>query len=261
MALSTGERAACGEKRFRDNLPRQDRFRCRAGGVGRREHSHRGCSARRCLGAQGWFIAGVQGGVVRPGGGSVRPRCHHEREAFHTFSSHGSGPEQCVADVAGVLAKVELTNWRLRAVLRREDSYEDRPARTRVEVVLAQPQPAAWRSRCCNSLQTSAEPECRLSIFEVAVDAVGQVSAGSTSSWTGWRSWLACCWETPRTTPTTTRRACASLSKLRTLWMRPQLCMVAKPMVDFDEFDQPSLACFQVQCWKIVPPQELQFCR
>ena len=41
----------------------------------------------------------------------------------------------------------------------------------------------------------------------------------------------------------------------------PSCAWLQKPMVDFDEFDQPSLACLQVQRWKIVPPQELQFYR
>ena len=105
--------------------------------------------------------------------GSPRCRFRGKRSALATMklftrvadavflAAAGVQPGQRIADVAGALAKVELTNWRLRAVLRREVGYENRPAMTRVEVVFACFRSAAARGICWHG-KAAAATLCRL---------------------------------------------------------------------------------------------------
>ena len=140
---------------------------------------------------------------------------------------------------------------------------------------------------CCNSLQTSADPECLVKLSDVAVDAVGQVSAGAYKfvgrlqivarvllgdpthdANDDAKGVLRVAFALDEAAAQAKLQRAVSLQQSMPvthglLWLREDTLqrVVAKPMVDFDEFDQPSLACFQVQCRKIVPPQELQFWR
>ena len=183
------------------------------------------------------------------------------------LAAAGVQPGQRSTDVAGALAKVELTNWRLRAVLRREVGSENRPARTRVEVVFAQPQLAAFVGTAKPLLQLSADfctpgvPLVKLS--DVAVDAAGQVSAEAyknvdrlqivarvllgdpTHDANDDEKGVRVIFEVADALDEAAARAklqwAVSLQQsMPVMRLREDtlLCMIAKPMVDFDEFDR-----------------------